>query len=534
MRVPEQASRVGPAAPAPPRAQPPSPAQAAPGRPPPPAQSKSSPSMPAIAPPTAAKAPAGSSWVSDFNAASAGSPAAVSMDITNLADEVTVAGGQLVDSSRRLFIDDSMIAEMKGVTRVLNQPTKFPGNPVVMPDTAWEADGLCSLSGSVLYDREDFRFKMWYYAVTKLGRAACYAVSSDGIRWEKPDCGQFPFNDLPTNIIMANPAFEAYAELCGVIKDTTDDPSRWYKAVYQFQNPQTNLRGLKTAVSPDGIRWTPTDTLLTAAIETAHFLRDERTGKYVIHGRLVRQGRRAVQRLESDNFKTWTAGELVLEPDNKDPEGDDVYSLNAFPYGRQYIGLVQMFHGAPQYTLDAQLAVSADGLKWDRAAGRAVFLPMGKIGEWDRYQISPSGRPALIGGKELWFYYGCRAFRHPPYLGADKGLGWAGIGLARLRRDGFVHLESPFDPGTVTTPPVVLKGAELRLNAAGAYGSVQVALLDKENRPLDGMSGKIAAADAVDAPVAWEGGKSLAGYAGRPVRLKFTLKNARLYSFWMQ
>jgi hypothetical protein len=533
-RPPEQPSRVGPAAPAPARPTSSS-STALPARPPavPAAPNvPAAPMRPAAPPSPAAKPAAGSSWVADWHSGSGG--AAVSMDITNLVDEKTVAGGTAVDSVHQLFVDDSVVSEIKGLTRAANQPVKFSGNPVVFPDTAWEEDGLCSLSGTVLYDREEFRFKMWYYAVTKLGRAACYAVSPDGIRWEKPDCGLFPWEGAGTNVVMAAPAFESYAELCGVVKDTTDDPSRWYKAVYQYQNPQANVRGLRTAVSADGVRWVPSETLITQASETAHFLRDERTGKYVIYARAVKQGRRAVQRLESDDFKAWTAGRLVMSPDDKDPEGDDIYSLNVFPYGRQYLGLTQVFHGAPNYTLDVQLSVSRDGTAWERAAGRSVFLPLGKIGEWDRFQLSPSGRPAVIGGKELWFYYGCRAFRHPPYLGADKGLGWGGIGLARLRRDGFVHLEGAFDGGYVTTQTVVLRGPELRVNAAAAHGSVQVALLDKDNNPVDGMMGKAAAVDSVDAPVKWDAGKSLAAHLGKPVRLRFTLKNARLYSFWTQ
>ena len=33
-------------------------------------------------------------------------------------------------------------------------------------------------------------------------------------------------------------------------------------------------------------------------------------------------------------------------------------------------------------------------------------------------------------------------------------------------------------------------------------------------------------------PVAWKNGKDLATIAGRPVRIRFRLHNARLYSFW--
>lgn len=32
---------------------------------------------------------------------------------------------------------------------------------------------------------------------------------------------------------------------------------------------------------------------------------------------------------------------------------------------------------------DTQLAVSRDGCRWDCCADRAVFLPLGRPGEWD-------------------------------------------------------------------------------------------------------------------------------------------------------
>ena len=49
------------------------------------------------------------------------------------------------------------------------------------------------MHGSVIYDKEENIFKMWYLGDAGDSREyfekryfICYAISSDGIRWEKP------------------------------------------------------------------------------------------------------------------------------------------------------------------------------------------------------------------------------------------------------------------------------------------------------------------------------------------------------------
>ena len=40
--------------------------------------------------------------------------------------------------------------------------------------------------------------------------------------------------------------------------------------------------------------------------------------------------------------------------------------------------------------------------------------------------------------------------------------------------------------------------------------------------------------DGVRQPVAWRGAPSLAPMQGKPIRLRFVLRKARLYSFWTE
>ena len=85
---------------------------------------------------------------------------------------------------RQMFVDDHVIDELSNVQLTLHEPSKYAQNPVLSQDKPWETRSV-ALYGTVLYDREDQVFKMWYRAIDDTVYA-CYATSRDGIRWSKP------------------------------------------------------------------------------------------------------------------------------------------------------------------------------------------------------------------------------------------------------------------------------------------------------------------------------------------------------------
>lgn len=105
-----------------------------------------------------------------------------------------------------------------------------------------------------------------------------------------------------------------------------------------------------------------------------------------------------------------------------------------------------------------------------------------------------------------------------------------------LRLDGFVSLQAPLSGGELITKPLVFSGSQLRLNfSASAAGSLRVEVLrDQINEPIEGL----ALADCVEVlgddlerVVRWSDGSDLSRLAGIPVRLRFLLKDADLFSF---
>ena len=116
---------------------------------------------------------------------------------------------------RQLFVDDHVVAERANVELSLQQPTKWADNPVLRADRPWESKGV-AIYGTVMYDEQDSRFRMWYRAIDDTCYA-CYAESEDGIHWEKPSLNAMPHKgSTDNNVVLGGPGF--YLDGFAVIK----------------------------------------------------------------------------------------------------------------------------------------------------------------------------------------------------------------------------------------------------------------------------------------------------------------------------
>ena len=112
-----------------------------------------------------------------------------------------------------------------------------------------------------------------------------------------------------------------------------------------------------------------------------------------------------------------------------------------------------------------------------------------------------------------------------------------GSGLRRytLRLDGFVSVGAAMRGGELVTKPLTYSGSELHLNfATSAAGSLRVELQDPDGTALPGFSLDDCHelfGDSVDRVVTWKQGADVGQLSGQPVRLRFQLKDADLYSF---
>ena len=108
------------------------------------------------------------------------------------------------------------------------------------------------------------------------------------------------------------------------------------------------------------------------------------------------------------------------------------------------------------------------------------------------------------------------------------------IRRAVLRQDGFVSLRADYEGGTITTRPFTFAGSQLTLNySTSAAGSLRVEAQDAAGNPISGYrldECRPIFGDELDRAVVWKSGPSLAGLAGRRIRLKFEIKDGDLFS----
>jgi hypothetical protein len=272
---------------------------------------------------------------------------------------------------------------------------------------------------------------------------------------------------------------------------------------------------------------------------------DTRRKRYVamLRGSGDDQGWRVM--CESTDFVEWTPLRRLLYPLH-DEEG--LYNNTGFVYGAQYLGILTHFdRRAETQTQSLQLLTSRDGDIWSRAPAALPLVGLGDVGDvgdWDRAQIMLTGAPPVPVGDELHIYYRGTSRRHnkivgefEPRIDADQDRSSQSIGLAKLRLDGFASIDANYSGGSITTTLYRLTAGELHVNAKSDYGSVSAELLDAAYQPLAGFSIEACvavAADSTSAPIRWRGadGDHPLARVKQPVRIRFHLRNARLYAYW--
>lgn len=495
---------------------------------------------------------------------------------------VDARGLNHIGTQKQLFVDDSIILTTSHVMRVLNRVVKSPNNPIIKADRPWETSYLrCN---KVFYDEKDGLFKMWYgvwpeFKATKdvaggyrnnwtekgdgfareevpdpynfdfgddSNRRLCYATSRDGFNWEKPNLGMVEFQGSRNNNILP-----AGTPSPNILDTHEKDPSRRYKAVARdFKTTGYHYGQINLFYSPDGIEWRP-------APENREFdIAGKKTrwgpstllgwdsikGVYAIHIESCRHrgcpmAQRVLGRSESPDMIHWSEVETIMVPDERDPPDLEFYACPTFIYEDLYIGMTWIFR-----TTDAvhypQLSFSRDGLNYERPF-REPLMNLGDSGDFDETQLLCE-TPLFHDGR-IWFYYSGGNFRAPEQFleRGDKAV--HAIGVATLPEDGFVsYLAGKLRPGKVLTRVLTFEGSQLSVVMMAAqhnYGAgpvqVKVEILDSTFEPIPGFTLEEADNLATTGKhrVSWKGKSDVGELAGKPIQLRFTLRNAKLNSF---
>ena len=484
-----------------------------------------------------------------------------------------------ITSERQLFLDDYLIAKRSKLTRQLHQLERHKGNPVLR---LWERPWERSLGHSmfVLRDEKTGTFRMWYNLRNRVRDEngllyrgpMCYATSKDGIHWVKPNLGIFKYGkDKNNNITLPQGTIE------GLIYEPDEpDPKRRYKALVWHdphgQKAYAPREGFYLYWSPDGLHWTgdnqrcimpngqgtnfPAEPLEGVG-DTTNFRWDRKLRKYICNVKVLFRNPRTLRtagQCESDDLIHWSRPRMTLHRDGLDEPDSQMYEHITFPYESLWIGHLRVMHGRKSVVrkppppafrpgwkqVEVELTASRDGRHWTRVCRGQRFLPLGKPDAWDADYLTPGrpGDPILVDGK-LWFYY-WGAIRPERF----KTMGWPNarndmhIGLATLRRDGFVSLNAGEAPGQVVTRPLTFRGGKLLVNAEVAPGGyVKAELRDRSGKPVQPYAFgacKAATGDATSIPITWTGSDAIRPAPGQSLRVAFELKNAKLYAFWIE
>lgn len=470
-----------------------------------------------------------------------------------------------IGPERQLFIDGDLIDSLDGLARTLNSPQK-QSHPVLEGTEPWDSCSVGICGNSVQYDADDGCFKIWYDS--RAGVA--YATSPDGIHWERPSLGLLEYDGSTDNNLVIP------GRNLSVIKDRREpDPSKRYKGLYWHSLGQRDApwgsKGHFVAFSEDGIRWHPHpgNPVLNVGdgVTDGQFLLgwDDDHGRYVAYMRprvdFFDPPKRTSAWVGSDDFINWDPPVLAMAPDEREGAHAEYYRMTVAKYEGAYAGFVWIYNNDPglaEQSRDTKLASSRDGIGWEKVS-ESNFLETGAKGEWDSQYACICN--LIEVDDELFLYYSGANIPHDvrgedgkrksvrEYIGKEiDGERWAyAIGLAKLRRDGFIAVEPKAGEGRLTTKPLTFHGTKLSLNVDSSKGRLEVELLDRHGVPVAGYTRSDCEPIAVDSTcceVRWRANDDLLGAAivpddinerrrvlRAPVRLRFHLTDAKLYSF---
>lgn len=467
-----------------------------------------------------------------------------SMGAAAAAAPFALAAVEDADGRRRLFLDERVIARSDGLRLELGAVRKEPRNPLFREDKPWEPR-YDNLYANVLYDEEDRLYKCWYspfivdsktsetpperrpldpYRPARREMGVCYAVSEDGVAWRKPELGLIQFEgSTRNNLVMRRGDNFPEPHGAGVVKNpAAEDPRRRYLAFFRGPGAMT------IAYSADGLRWADPEPLpeIDAVGDTHNYLcwaPDLR--RWVGITRLWDRERRQrlVGRSESSSLKKWTKAVEILRALPGEP-WRQTYAMPIFRHANVYLGLVMLLNlDGDNDTVDCELAWSPDTYTWHRVAPGTPLIPRGPVGSHDSLCLYAAASP-VVRPDGILLYYGGNNGKHTGYRDGF-------FCLARLRPDGYAGLapRAKGVAGVVETPPLEIRGATLRVSTDAAGGSVRVSLADAPGHSFDECAPLTA--NVTDAPVRWKSRADIRPLFGRYARLRFEVRDAKLYSF---
>lgn len=425
----------------------------------------------------------------------------------------------------QLFTDDELIDRINGATLTMHHPE--PRELALEFDQPWEA----GVSYYVTVWKENDTYRMFYRSSPDDdSEMTGYAESPDGIHWKRPSLGLYSFRGSSENNIVwvgesesreshnfspfldANPLVnsqERYKAIGGMppVAFSSYDGIHWKKMGPVALMKEEDMENLMTFDSQNIVFW------------------DNLRKEYMAYFRVWIGGVRSIAHTSSKDFITWEPSELI-KIENAPIE--QLYTNNVIPYFRSpeiYFSFPMRYVQHREGASDTLFMTSRDGIHFRRPSLDAFIRPGRDMENWSDHSNGTSWGFVPTADDELSLY----VVKH--YTQNSS----AHLRRFTIRTDGFTSMRAPYEGGEFVTKPLVFSGSQLVINAAtSAAGSVQVEIQDIYGQPIQKYTLEDSQpfyGDEIERVVTWRQRSELKSLEGMPVRLRFVLRDADLYSF---
>ncbi|MBM4075428.1 MAG: hypothetical protein FJ267_07275 [Planctomycetes bacterium] len=237
--------------------------------------------------------------------------------------------------------------------------------------------------------------------------------------------------------------------------------------------------------------------------------------KYVCYFRhFLDKKLRSICRTTSTDFVNWTEP-VPLRPNFP---GEHLYTSLTQPYFRAphiYIATPTRFHPDRGESTDILFMSTRGDHPYDRTFREAFIRPGLDPNRWGNRSNYAALNVVPTGPNEMSIY--TTPFRR-----------------FTLRTDGFASVHAGADSGEMITQVLKFSGKKLTINyATSAGGKVQVEIQDASGKLVPGFGindCRSLVGDTIEQTVSWSQGTDVSNLSGKPVRLRFVMQEADLYS----
>lgn len=162
----------------------------------------------------------------------------------------------MYDPNLHLLVDDDELLGRRGLTHLIEQPQRITPDPILRAQRSWKGNSI-SVWGSIYHI--DGYYRMWYMGANLSEVPAdslCYAVSEDGVIWERPAIDRVSTAGPGNNLVLVDERVPQLRRLypATVLYDPRAVPTRQFSFI-SFCTDTATGRGYVVAFSSDGIDW---------------------------------------------------------------------------------------------------------------------------------------------------------------------------------------------------------------------------------------------------------------------------------------